>query len=316
MFAYVSEVLAKGNQDLGLSAMRATYLTVSQHLGRGQAAVAREALKRRGSTLDTKLMKDDRRPPDGSAAFGHVAARVPWWISKQARLSALLACLGLAVLGLAISSTNIFSGNNAVLASFPAGCPPAVAPVVNVRLGQLAQLRASLLPTIVPLGGRRYAAGIVTPDSMWSDDPPQKLILSRSASGGWPAAYEVRQWAGDGDDVAADVFLFAGPAQAHGFFDQASSASCHHAGIQPPTSQPPQARNLVWINPDGFSQADVFLVRGPRVYRIADVRPQHPGVQSIAVQRAGVSTVDALACAIPGARCNRTAALPAPDPRR
>jgi hypothetical protein len=256
-------------------------------------------------------MKHNRRPPDGSAAFGGAATRVPWWTSKRARLSALLACLGLAVLGLVGSSTNIFSANNVVLGGSPAGCVPAVPPVVNVRLDQLAELHRSLLPMIETLGGRRYAGGTITPDSMWSDDPPQRLILSRSTEGRWPATYEIRQWAADGDDVAADVFLFAKSGQAHSFFSLASSTNCRHAGMQLSASGPSQARNLVWVNPDGFTEEDVFLIRGSRVYRVADVRPQHPGIQSIAAQRAGVSIVDTLACAIPEAECHRTTPLPA-----
>ena len=47
----------------------------------------------------------------------------------------------------------------------------------------------------------------------------------------------------------------------------------------------------------------MFLLRGRRVYRIAEVRPPQPaGFQ----QLMGVRWVDALACRLPDANCSRS----------
>jgi len=123
----------------------------------------------------------------------------------------------------------------------------------------------------------------------------------------WPGGYEMRWWANrNHDDVGADAFLFASTRRAHSFLAQASDPACHRLGAQPPApSWPAGARNLVWINPDGVLQHDVFLLRGQVVYRIADVRAGPPSSirPSAAPGQAGVAIVDALACALPYSGC-------------
>jgi hypothetical protein len=227
-------------------------------------------------------------------------------MGQRARLSVLLTCLGAAILGLVGTRTSVFSAGSATSRDAYVECVPgALPPLASVDFHQLLQLRASLLGMMSSVGGRRYAGGTVTLESMWTDNPPQRLRLSRSPRGLWPAGYEMRRWAPNGDNIVADVFLFAGPSQARSFFGQAANIHCHHAGIQLPTSSPPHARNLVWVNPDGPTEEDTFLIRGPHVYRVSDVRPwqSHPVQPPNVEQQAGLSIIDSLACTLEDADC-------------
>ena len=88
-----------------------------------------------------------------------------------------------------------------------------------------------------------------------------------------PGGYEMRWWAPNRDDVVADVLRFSGPAQARLFLARAVSARCRDTARLAPARWPAAARNLRWINPDAFAQADVMFARGPRVYRVAIVQP-------------------------------------------
>lgn len=232
---------------------------------------------------------------------------IPWWASHLARLAVLLTFLGVAVAGLVGTNTSVFSAGGGASRHIYAGCVPSVSyPLVSVDFSRLAELRAGLLLVMARVGGRRYANGIVTVDSMWSDNPPQRVLLARSSHGLWPAGYEMRQWASDGDDIVADVLLFARVSQARDFFGRAASTRCRPGGAQMLASSPPNARDLVWRNPDGVVQEDVYLLRGQRVYRVSDVRPQHPAVTpSSRQQQIAFSTVNGLACALPGAGCKR-----------
>jgi hypothetical protein len=153
-----------------------------------------------------------------------------------------------------------------------------------------------------PLARARYAWGVVPAEVAWSDNAPQGIRASER-EGLWPASYEMRSWTIDPqlspelDDVVADVFVFTDPVQAHRFFAEATSPRCHLDGIARATSEPPQASNLIWVNPDNATQEDVFLLRGARVYRISDVRPARSSWQP------GVSRVNVLACALAQASC-------------
>src|ERR1700732_5038146 len=99
-------------------------------------------------------MEHDQPPPDPRPD----AAPVPWWLSRGARLSALLACLAAAALGLAASRTSILSA--AESPSQGKRCArPAPPPLQDVGARELGALRAGLLPVMVPLGRERYEAG-------------------------------------------------------------------------------------------------------------------------------------------------------------
>jgi hypothetical protein len=245
-------------------------------------------------------MDPSGRPPDASAAFARTAAPGPWWAGSRARLSALLTCLVLALLGLLHDRAGVFSSAGEPSPSWRR-CIPLVPPLATVDFPGLYSLRESLLGVMAPLNRVRYAAGTVSTEVAWSDNSPVRLRSSRLEGGLWPASYEMRTWAGGGEDIVVDVFQFATAGQARSFFEQAASARCRQAATEREASRPPRARNLVWVNPDGPTQEDAYVVRGPRVYRVGEVRSerQPAGVE----QQAGVSRVDTLACALPGAAC-------------
>jgi hypothetical protein len=234
----------------------------------------------------------------------------PWWYQRRFRLPLLLGCLGLTL------SALIATGSLQSAGSAPSrrACVPTPPPLPSVRLSTLVELHASLLGVMKPLARARYSWGTVLPEDAWSDNYPRSLAASRQAGRLWPASWEMRSWTSDPqlasaqDDVVADVFLFAEERQARRFFAEATSDHCRSDGPARPASEPPRARNLVWVNPDHAIQDDVFLLRGLRVYRVGEVRPPGaPSRPSVAQQQAGVSRVDALACALPDADCPRPA---------
>jgi hypothetical protein len=133
---------------------------------------------------------------------------------------------------------------------------------------------------------------------------------TRAADGTWPAAYEIRQWSSEGDNVASDAFEFAGHAQAARFFDAASAARWHRTGASSTAVEPAQAKVLTWVNPDAAQQADVLLLRGARVYRVAVVRGARLRRLSTAMTtKVNVATASRLACELPEAGCVGAPAL-------
>jgi hypothetical protein len=232
-----------------------------------------------------------------------------WWAGQQVRLAVLLVCLGATVALLLGTRTNLLGavgigGGSRIAEGASTWCAPhGLSAPADADLEELVALRAALLRVFTLYGGRWYAGGIVTPEDMWSDDPPLRLRASRLADGRWPAGYEMRWWTLD-YDVAADVLVFGGSRQAHEFFQVAASTECHHDGVLLPALSPPGARNLAWVNPDRARQSDVFLLRGSRVYRIVVVRLQGaPAETAQAERRAGARLLDALACVLPDAQC-------------
>jgi len=238
------------------------------------------------------------------------AAQPPWWYQRRFRLPLLLGCLGLSLSAL-IATGSLESAGSAPSRRW---CVPTTPPLASVRLSTILELHTSLLPVLRPIARARYRVGTVLPEDAWSDNYPLSLRASRRANGLWPASWEMRSSASDPqlapaqDNVVADVFLFAEQRQAQRFFAEATSDRCRSDASARPASQPPRARNLVWVNPDNVTQDDVFLLRGLRVYRIAEVRPAGaPTRPSVAQQQEGLSRVDTLACALPDASCPRPA---------
>lgn len=222
----------------------------------------------------------------------------------------LLVCLGAAVVLLLGTRTSVLGaagiGGGDAEGAWTAStwCAPRRLPApADAGIEELVALRDGLLRVLALSGGRRYAAGIVTSEDMWSDDLPLRLRASRLADGLWPAGYEMRWWTRD-YDVGADVLGFGGSRQAREFFQKAASTECHRDGVLWPTLSPPGARYLAWVNPDRARQSDVFLLRGSRVYRIAVVRLQGAPVETAqAERRTGARLLDALACVLPDAQC-------------
>jgi hypothetical protein len=151
--------------------------------------------------------------------------------------------------------------------------------------------------------GRLYEEGTIVAASAWTDEEPSPPPVS--ARTGRPAGYEMRWWAPNGDDIVADVLVFENPRSAERFAELAASPHCHPNAHHGPAPQPPHGRNLSWRNPDGVVQADIFMVRGSRVYRIADA-PAGKRLADLA-RADGLTqtffTIDTLACLLPGAHC-------------
>lgn len=231
------------------------------------------------------------------------ARPLPWWAERGVRLVVLLACLGGAILALLASRTSLLGalgidGNGSTAAASTWCVPRGLPEVAEADLDGLLELRADV-SAATPRSGRRYAAGIVLPEDLWSDDEPRTLRATRSVGGRWPAGYERRWWTPD-YDVVADVLVFARARQARRLYESAASPRCHRGGAPRAPTLPPDARGLAWTNPDGAEQEDVFLLRGRRVYRVAAVRLARTAPVS---RRADFEFVESMACALPGAGC-------------
>ena len=139
----------------------------------------------------------------------------------------------------------------------PASRLPEVRQVPPSELGGLRGAVTRALPQRV---GRLYEEGTVKAAVAWTDEEPAPPATSPHALR--PAGYEMRWWAPNGDDVVADVLVFASQAKAQRYVSVAASKRCRLQARSGAASRPPEARNLSWLNPDGALQADVFLARG------------------------------------------------------
>jgi hypothetical protein len=248
--------------------------------------------------------------------FDEAAAAASADRHKGIRLAFLLTILGALTIYLLAARTDVLGSQEAGQGSAVAygGECAGESSVVDVSQWRLAELRAGLLDAIAPIGGRRYAEGTVTGANAWSDNSPQP-VESQPAGQALSGGYEMRSWAPNGDDIAADVFVFAGPRQAQDFMQHATDTRCRRASAVSPARWPPNARNLTWVNPDAAREADVYLARGRRVYRIVDVRPH--GVSSPSVERRiALAIADSLACLLPAADCPVSGARPSAGGQR
>jgi hypothetical protein len=229
-------------------------------------------------------------------------------MNRRARLTLLLASLGISIVALLSARTNVFSRTSAEGQASRFPCQADAPPLAEVSLREIVLLRANLLPVIAPLAKKRYAVGIVPTEDVWSDDTPQRIRESRLAGGGFPASFEMRVWAERpksivGLDVVADVFLFDDPIHAHRFFEEAAGTYCHPHSSTSSTPRPPRARDLIWTNPLNVTEEDVFLLRGSLVYRVG----------TVTARRNGLATVNRLACELPEAGCATRATRAAPS---
>jgi len=223
-------------------------------------------------------------------------------MGRRVRLGALLLALALTLLGLTGAGGNLFSraGAHARMR-----CDrPMPGEVASVSLAELDELRASLVPVVNSAGGRTRPGGTVTPIGIRSGDTPEPVIFSRSPAGTWPGGYQLRHVSAGGDEVVADVLQFRSAGEARAYAELVARSACRRPPLASPTSSPPEALNLVSLDFASFTRYEALVVRGPRVYRIAEVHAQHPlGGPSGAELRVGLAAVDALACRLPDAHC-------------
>jgi len=240
----------------------------------------------------------------------------PWWADSRLRLGLLLAGLAMAVLALLAAKTELFNRGSGSAQTrgtvFAPGCPGQGAPEVRSIPGaDIAALRDAVSRIMPPRVGHVYEAGTITTSNLWRDDSPQQLPSSGSQAGSVPAGYEVRWWAldrqGNEDDVVADVLEFASERQAEDALARAASPRCRSDGTAHAARLPSGAGNLYWVNPDNAKEWDVLFTRDRRLYRVGDVPSNYPPAtdpaQRTLERHRANSTVEVLACALPGAGC-------------
>ncbi len=217
---------------------------------------------------------------------------------RAARLGVLLGILAGLIAYLALPGS---SGPHGV-----AGCAAETgAPqVLKLSASGISSLRDDVARAIPQRVARLYEEGTIKAVSAWTDEEPAPPPVNPRAprSGG----YEMRWWAPNGDDIVADELEFANEQTAARFMQLAASTRCrsHVATEQAPA--PPLASNVSWLNPDGAAQADVYLRRANRVFRVADAPAGQRGGQTRPGSlRRAFATIDTLACLLPHAHCTR-----------
>jgi hypothetical protein len=146
-----------------------------------------------------------------------------------------------------------------------------------------------------------YEQGVIGEDAAWTDMEPGNGGVP--ISGEQPGGFEMRWWTGGRDDVVGDIFLFKNAADAKHYLELAISTECRSKASQRPALFPPGAHNLEWSNPFSYAQQDVYLQRGPRVYRVSVVQPGVHSTVSAAMRLQGFHLVNQLACDLPGTGC-------------
>jgi hypothetical protein len=233
-------------------------------------------------------------------------SRLAWLSDERIRPILLLVLLALLMVYVVMSWTDALGMANSptVGASALEDCPAGDAPSVEtIPRARLLGLREGLRRIVFFDNGLGpYEQGLVASSSAWSDSEPG-THGSQPLSPRDPGGYEMRWWMPNGDDVVADVMVFAETSQAGDFLIRASSSRCRPAGAAFAASFPPGGRNLEWRNPDGFAQEDVYLLRGRRVYRVAVVKAGAASSITTGARREAFSLVNGLACALPEAAC-------------
>lgn len=221
----------------------------------------------------------------------------------RVRLALLLVVLaGLLAYGVTSGAGTLGFGRGSADAG-PNGCPSSLAPsVTTIARRRLVRLRKGLSRIVRGTGPSLYEQGLADSGFAWTDAEPgmsRSLPPEPRLRGG----YEMRWWLANGDDLGADVFVFADRRRAIEFVGRATSAKCRSQAAAFPAAYPPGGRNLVWRNPDGFGQEDLFLSRGRRVYRVVVVAPGSAGSITASTRELGFALVNGLGCALPGAAC-------------
>ena len=226
--------------------------------------------------------------------------------AHHTRLTALIGVLIVLASYAVTRWNNIHGGGSesagAVFSSAP--CPPAEPPGLStVSRQELLRLRDDIgRVTSFSTRLRPYEQGLVGSSVAWSDAEPNAytaLSLDRRVSGG----YEMRWWMPNGDDVVVDGFIFSSAKVAHTYFEQAAADDCRRDSSTRDAPFPDDARNLSWVNPDAYSQQDLFVHRGRRVYRVAVVKAGVDDSITTAARTEAFTLINVLARMLPGVGC-------------
>jgi hypothetical protein len=244
---------------------------------------------------------DDDRPGNGRSTQSDgddAAAFDPWWGRPRARLAVPFILLAL-VAGYAIAT-------EAGSSSHGAGptCKPGMLPTpVNVSPSELAKLvTTSHIGSLVGAGRPDVQGAQDAAAAVWADNPPA-VRHAGGSSGSVPAGYEMRWWSRNGDHQVADVFAFPSSADAARFVERAAEGPCRRAVSQRTEARLPGEHVLLWRNPLGFLQADVYFSRGKSAYRVTDVPGQDTSQRSGVDRRRMVAIAQSLACRLVDAGC-------------
>lgn len=203
---------------------------------------------------------------------------------------------------------DLFSGGGA--AATARRCPIDEAPVpASVGPARLAGLERDLEGMIAGREARfpeekgltPYEQGVITEAAAWTDMEPGDAGVP--TSGRHRGGFEMRWWTVGRDDVVGDIFLFKTDADAKAYLELAISPECRSKASRRDARFPPGAYNLEWSNPFSYAQQDVYLQRGPRVYRVSVVQPGVRSTVGAAMRLQGFHLVNELACELPGAGC-------------
>jgi hypothetical protein len=190
----------------------------------------------------------------------------PWWARAPTRLILLLIVLAVVA---AFGAHKVFTAGTGRTA---AACYPTGRPLPRWSLAKTQQMVAATRVRYLVGAGRVDVEGPQDPMAAWSDQVPS------SASSRDPflvpalAGYEIRWWSPEGVHEAADLFVFRTAGDAARYVRLTTTPRCRAAGtISYPIAAPAGARSLIWDNPLGYLQADVFFSRGSRAYRVSEV---------------------------------------------
>ena len=201
----------------------------------------------------------------------------------------LLVLAGLTVYAVSQRPWNVGGEGEAAVAA-SSDCPESATPALRtVDMKQLGRLRKGISSQAV-FGAEldSYEEGFVGVAAAFSDAEPTMQPINTSDQG-VEAGYEFRWWTPTRHDVVADVWLFADADSAADFVDRATSTRCRQGARATTAPAPEGGIDLEWRNPFGFMQQDLYVARGPRVYRLAVVPPGAPEHPVTSVRHEGFS---------------------------
>ena len=232
----------------------------------------------------------------------------PWWSRAAIRLALLLGVLAVVA---AFGAHKWLKGgpgraSASASASTSASCYAISAhPLARWPAGKVDHAVAAAGLRWLVGAGRLDIEGPQDPMAAWSDQYPSDVSPHDPFLIPALAGYEIRWWSPEGLHGAADLFVFASAGQAARYVRQATSPRCRHSGvISHPVAEPAGAVSLVWDNPLGYLQADLFFARGNRAYRVGVVPPGSAGEPPDEVDASRLlKTPQENACQLSGAAC-------------